>query len=58
MKKLKVLKVLNSQDSLEEMDKIIDFFQNFENKLIAKEEIKKLDNSLNSRLILISKQIQ
>ena len=58
MKKLKVLKVLNSQDSLEEMDKIIDFFQNFENKLIAKEEIKKLDNSLNSRLILISKQIE
>ena len=49
MKKLKVLKVLNSQDSLGEMDKIIDFFQNFENKLIAKEEIKKLDNSLNSR---------
>ena len=58
MKKLKVLKVLNSQDSLGEMDKIIDFFQNFENKLIAKEEIKKLDNSLNSRLILISKQIE
>ena len=58
MKKLKVLKVLNSQNSLEEMDKIIDFFQNFENKLIAKEEIKKLDNSLNSRLLLISKQIE
>lgn len=29
MKKLKVLKVLNSQDSLEEMDKIIDFFPKF-----------------------------
>ena len=58
MRKLKVLKVLNSNDSLEEMDKIIDFFQNFENKLIGKEEIGKLDNSLNSRLILISKQIE
>lgn len=58
MKKLKVLKILNSKDSLEEMDKIINFFQNFENKLIAKEEVKKLDNSLNSRLILISKQIE
>ena len=58
MKKLKVLKILNSQDSLGEMDKIINFFQNFENRLIAKEEIKILDNSLNSRLILISKQIE
>ena len=58
MKKLKILKVLNSKESLGEMDKIIDFFQNFENTLIAKEEIKKLDNSLNSRLILISKQIE
>ena len=57
MKKLKVLKVLNSQDSLGEMDKIIDFFQNFENKLNAG-EIKEMDNSLNSRLILISKQIE
>ena len=57
MQKLKVLKILNSKNSLEEMDKIINFFKNFDNKLIPKEEIKKLDNSLNSRLILISKQI-
>ena len=58
MKKLKVLKVLGSQNSLEEMDKIINYFQDFENKLIIKEDIQKLDNSLNSRLILISKQIE
>jgi hypothetical protein len=58
MKKLKILKILGSQKSLEEMDKIINFFEDFENKLVVKEEIQKLDNSLNSRLILISKQIE
>jgi len=58
MKKLKVLKILGSQKSLEEMDKIIKFFNDFENKLILQEGISTLDNSLNSRLILISKQIQ
>ncbi len=58
MKKLKILKILGSNQSIEEMDKIINFFEDFENKLVAKEEIKKLDNSLNSRLILISKQIE
>ena len=58
MKKLKILKVLGSKQSIEEMDKIINFFEDFENKLVVKEEIQKLDNSLNSRLILISKKIE
>ena len=58
MKKLKILKILGSQKSIEEMDKIINFFEDFENKLVIKDEIQKLDNSLNSRLILISKQIE
>ena len=58
MKKLKVLKILGSQNSLEEMDNIINYFQDFENKLIFKEESKKLDNSLKSRLISISKKIE
>ena len=40
------------------MDKIINYFQDFENNLMIKEDIQKLDNSLNSRLILISKQIE
>jgi len=40
------------------MDKIINFFEDFENKLVIKEQLPKLDNSLNSRLILISKQIE
>ena len=57
-KKLKVLKILNSQKSLEEMDKIIQYFSNFENQLFCKQEVNILDNSLNSRLILISKQIE
>jgi len=58
MKKLKILKILGSQKSLEEMDKIIKFFDDFESQLILKESIQKLDNSLNSRLVLISKQIK
>jgi len=57
-KKLKVLKILNSQKSLEEMDKIIQYFSNFQNQLFCKQEVNILDNSLNSRLILISKQIE
>ena len=58
LKKLKVLKILNSQKSLEEMDNIIHYFTDFENKLFMKQNINILDNSLNSRLILISKQIE
>ena len=58
MKKLKILKILGSKQSIEEMDKIINFFEDFENKLVIKEQLPKLDNSLNSRLILISKQIE
>ncbi|OUM61119.1 hypothetical protein PIROE2DRAFT_62707 [Piromyces sp. E2] len=58
MKKLKVLRILGSEKSLEEMDKIIKFFDDFENKLVLKENIQNLDNSLNSRMILISKQIE
>ena len=58
MKKLKILKILGSKQSIEEMDKIINFFEDFENKLVIKEHLPKLDNSLNSRLILISKQIE
>jgi len=40
------------------MDKIIEFFDNLENNLFHKENIQKLDNSLNSRLIMISKKIE
>ena len=58
MKKLKLLKIVNSQDSLNEMDKIIEFFKNFEYKIFFSEEMKKMDNSLKSRLITISKKIE
>ena len=58
LKKLKVLKLLNSQKSLEEMDNIIHYFTDFENKLFVNQNINILDNSLNSRLILITKEIE
>jgi len=58
MKKLKILRILSSQKSIEEMDNIIRFFEDFENKLMLRENVEKLDNSLNSRLILISKHIE
>ena len=58
MQKLKVFKVLGSDNSLKQMDTIIEFFEKFENQLLVHEEVKKLDNSLKSRLTSITKQIK
>ena len=55
LQKIKILKIVNTEESILNMEKIIEFFKNFENSLLSNEIV---DNKISSRIQYIENTLK